>query len=102
MPSGLGSSLLCLMPATAFYTLPGFVLDILGLHFDCRILLDVLLLDLHMLVVALLQLPLHTYVGEGMATYAACGGATCIAGGGTYTWRDGAYTIGGGIRGAVA
>ncbi len=42
--------------------LPIFVLNILGLHFCCRILLDVLLLDLHMLVVTLLQLPLYTLV----------------------------------------
>ncbi len=62
MPPGIGSLLLRLAPAAVFRTLPGFVLDILGLHFDCRIVLDVLFLNLHMLVAALLQLLLHTLV----------------------------------------
>ena len=55
-------SLLRLVPAVAFRTLPGFVHNILGLRLDCRDLLDILLLVLHMLVAMLHHLLLHMLV----------------------------------------
>ena len=62
MLPGLGRLSLHPVLASGLHMLHGFVLNILDLHSCCRLLLDILLLNLHMLVVALLQLPLHTLV----------------------------------------
>ncbi len=52
-----------LVQAAAFRMLPGFVRDILDLHLDCRIHLDIcVLLPLHILVEVLHYLPLHMLV----------------------------------------
>ena len=62
MLPGLGRLLLHLVPAVGFRMLRSLACDILGLHFDLRIVLNVLLLNLHMMVVELLHLPLHMLV----------------------------------------